>query len=316
LALSRDNVMRVRQKWYVWSKDNLLWELKTLHQIRKHFKTQVQKRFLEFELTDPSLKKKVNKLKIQICNRPEKFISEWADQLEEEDDQRPLQDEHRQSSHEVPIRGGKIIDLDTCVVRLRTSEDFWTAELDVDYVPNSPLRQEMFLYLDSLCDGDPVLFEYLVRVLGTCLIREHCDTLFVFWGPTLNGKSLLMDVVHNILQVAGFSIERNSVVLFDKKVTKGEIREMLPKRLVYVDESNRGRELNAAKFKKITGGAAMNIVDRRRTEYNRGNTSTIFHGTLILMSNYLPLFDYKDEALCHRVTVIPFRRTFAKDNEF
>ena len=34
------------------------------------------------------------------------------------------------------------------------------------------------------------------------------------------------------------------------------------------------------------------------------------------MSNHLPLFDYKDEALRHRVTVIPFRRTFAKDNEF
>ena len=183
----------------------------------------------------------VNKLKKKILDRPEKFISEWAEQLEEEDDQRPLQDEHRQSSHEVPIRGGKIIDLRTCVVRKRTPEDFWTDELDVDYVPDSPLRQEMFLYLDSLCDGDPVLFEYLVRVLGTCLIREHCDTLFVFWGPTLNGKSLLMDVVHNILKVAGFSTERDSDVLFDKKVTKTNIREMLPKRLVYVDESNRGR---------------------------------------------------------------------------
>ena len=56
---------------------------------------------------------------------------------------------------------------------------------------------------------------------------------------------------------------------------------------------------------------------REPHQKQRDARSIIFHGTLILMTNHLPLFDYNnDEALRHRIGVIPFKTTFKKDNAF
>jgi hypothetical protein len=114
-----------------------------------------------------------------------------------------MHDDRREDSNELPIRGGKIIDLRDCTVRMRTRDDRWTTELDVDYVSHTPLRNEIFAYLDAMCQkgvnekgedvlynsenplpGDPEKLRFLLRTLGTCLIRNVCTHLSIFHGKS------------------------------------------------------------------------------------------------------------------------------------
>ena len=135
--------------------------------------------------------------------------------------------------------------------------------------------------------------------------------MFIFEGKTGCGKTLLLELVSTILGDFGDSVSGG--IVFGNDTGRTELKDLLEKRLAYMEELNGGQVINSGDLKRIAGA-----THRVRANYQSQSDAQAqkFHGTLILLTNFLPLFDYKDNAVYQRLSFVPFVRQFPIDAEF
>ena len=155
---------------------------------------------------------------------------------------------------------------------------------------------------------------YMQKVLGYAIcgdVREH-ESYFLK-GNGGNGKSLVMEMVAAAL--GSYSVTIPIEVLlsngFDKSgdAATPSIAALRGERFAVCGESELGRTLNAATFKKLTGGDTLTA----RGVYEKNVTFTPSHH-LFFTSNYdITLKDATDGGLKRRLKVITFPVTFSEE---
>jgi len=105
---------------------------------------------------------------------------------------------NRFKPNHLPIKGGKVIDLKTGMIHLRTKEDYFTYEADVDYTPKRS-EATMNLINTIMCNNADNI-KYLQKILGYCLTAKmDARVYFIFYGKGANGKSVILSLMNKIL---------------------------------------------------------------------------------------------------------------------
>ena len=143
--------------------------------------------------------------------------------------------------------------------------------------------------------------DYLRRVIGVALLGmviEH--NLDILTGVGGNGKGTLYKAVCFAL---GDYADMADPDIFLERKSSGHVNEMALRglRLAVVSESGRGRALDEARMKRLTGGDLINA----RRHYQEPVTFTPSHLPLFV-TNHLPKVSGDDEAVWRRLRVIPF----------
>lgn len=149
------------------------------------------------------------------------------------------------------VRNGTV-DLRTGELRSSDSADLCAHQAEVEFQPDATApRWEA--HVDLLTGGDPELAAYLRRAVGYTLTGNVGQRAFFFLeGDGTNGKNAFVEPV---VQVLGSYAQAASTAL----LTGGDdqhptiLADLLGARLVFVDETRQGRQLNVERIKALTG---------------------------------------------------------------
>jgi P4 family phage/plasmid primase-like protien len=210
-------------------------------------------------------------------------------------------------SNELPIKGGKIIDMKTKVVRDRTRDDLFSFELEVDYI-NACDYSNVIRFFSDICNGNQDLVDYHKRFWGYSMTGEISDrSLHILYGVGRNGKSTLIDIFQKVLGNKYFVSCSDKVIMNkdNSSSTSPELVRLMGARFAVLSETGKEEELNATRIKSITGGD--NIVARGLYQ---DEVQFKLQSTLAMLTNNKPIFDVKDQAMLDRIKLIPFLARF------
>lgn len=220
-------------------------------------------------------------------------------------------------SHMLPLRKGRIINLTTLQTRYRNDKDFFSFELNVDYLDklNSFINAEKFL--NQLMKDDKDKSKYLQELLGYCMTGETSDrSIYILYGCGKNGKSTLINIMNLIL------LNRFCIPISDQVVTLGKnnsshtafIVPLITARVGIKSESEDGEELHSKLIKQLTGDDLISYRALFKEESQFKNKCKI-----LLLTNKKPTFDINDQAMLDRIKYIPFSARFVpnpKEGEY
>lgn len=212
-----------------------------------------------------------------------------------------------------------ILDLKTGQLLPHDPERLMTNLAPVDYDPNAtcPLWEktlkEIFKDENGLTRIEEIRF--LQKALGYSLtgsIQEHA--FFIMHGRRgRNGKGVIFNTVAAIL--GDYAAQINANVLLAKKYeSSGEnaspgIAKLRGARLVLASETDRGRRLDEALIKGLTGGDPVTARFLHQNEFTFTPEFKLF-----LQTNYTPNVDGSDQGIWDRIKKLDFLRYF-EENE-
>jgi P4 family phage/plasmid primase-like protien len=224
------------------------------------------------------------------------------------------------SMYALPIKNGMIINLKTLVLRERTINDYFSFELDVDFLGD---KYNLKVVNDFMCDiskkiiikddkeileVDLELVEYHKKLWGYLLSGDIGDrSIHIFQGVGCNGKSSLINIFKNI--TSKFTTQLSSAAMMNKNNSPltPELETLMTARVALMPESDKGDELNVKVVKTITGDDTINC----RPLY-RKNITFKSQAKLILATQFKPEIKNDDKALWDRIKLIPFNSVFEK----
>ncbi|DBA37890.1 TPA_asm: MC094R [Molluscum contagiosum virus] len=177
----------------------------------------------------------------------------------------------------------------------------------------APARAELERVLDDIQPRSPgnaenrALYE---KVLASCLCGATKPCIFFFFGETATGKSTTKKLLQSALH--GLFLETGQTILTDL-MDKGPnpfLANMHLKRAVFCSElpdfsCSGAKKIRADNVKRLTEPCLVG----RPCYSNRINNRN--HATIIIDTNYRPVFDKVDNALMRRVGLVRFRTHFS-----
>lgn len=231
------------------------------------------------------------------------------------------------------LKGGKVVDLRTKIVRERVKEDYLTWELNYDYDghrQDDPLIDD---FLNKIMCYDQEKVKLLYRLLGYFITGETSEQkLYIFHGHVgANGKSTLKAMLEKL-----FMSDNNSTTSLYQEVKRSALfgrskspdahdgnMDFLHKkpRCAVSEEMNKDDHLDVATIKTLTGDPTIKI-----RPLFQGNITETIYAKIIILTNHQPNFDTSDKALCRRLVYVPFNAHFVdnptapnqypRDNDF
>jgi putative DNA primase/helicase len=192
------------------------------------------------------------------------------------------------------------VDLRTGEIRPHRQSDLITMIAPVDYDPLAKApRFEQFI---ARVQPDPEIRAWIQRYLGYALtgdVREQC-LAFCFGGGS-NGKSVLLDVVLNVIGGYGLRAAADLVLAKHGEAHPTERADLEGKRLVVCSEIEQGRTWAEALIKRITGDQSITARRMRQDFYTFPATHK-----LIVAANTRPVVRGTDHGIWRRMRLIPW----------
>jgi putative DNA primase/helicase len=198
-----------------------------------------------------------------------------------------------------------VVDLATGEAEPGRPEWLLTRGTSVEFDPRAKCpRWEAFL--EETFSGDREMIQYLARCFGYFLTgstAEQC--FFIFYGIGQNGKSTVVEVLHNLL---GEYVVKSKMETWvqQARVASGQsedIARLAGARLVIAEESEEEQRLAVSLIKEATGGDKMTA----RNMYEKSFEFTP-QFKLVIVSNHKPVAPGDDFAFWRRVRLVPFNR--------
>lgn len=202
-----------------------------------------------------------------------------------------------------------VVDLQTGKLYPANPSLLITQQVNAYYRPNYR-NPDVDKFLHDILPDDDTLAAWL-RWLGYCLTGSVAEEkAFLMFGPGGNGKGTLTKVLMTLYNNYACSLPVSAVCenprLQDAGAATTELNVLEKKRLAIVEELPQGRKLDAAKFKRITGGDKIPI----RRLYEEFTDIEPTH-KIIISGNYRPeLTDAHDDGLIRRIKNVDFKQSF------
>jgi len=213
---------------------------------------------------------------------------------------------------ELPIKGHRVIRLDTRQVRPRCKKDLWTYELNVEYIKSD--YKNITKFVNNITLNNQVYTEYMRMLTGYSFTGRIDDRKFyIAHGNGSNGKSSYFGLVNAILGSGYCNASEDAFAV--KKDSKGagratpEIIPLLKARTAVYNEPDEECVLNQGRLKSITGGDKLSGRElfKKQIEFN------VFCKPFILC-NPLPKCNM-DKAMKDRIRLLPFKANFDLEDE-
>jgi putative DNA primase/helicase len=131
---------------------------------------------------------------------------------------------------------------------------------------------------------DPAMREYLQTVMGYSITAKTTEqAYFIHWGPTNNGKSVLMGLVRRILGSQMASASSKALIKSRNDKHSVEIADLAGPRLLQMSETAEGAALEEEIVKQVTG---RDWVAARKIA--QSNQDWKIEGKIHILTNYLP----------------------------
>jgi putative DNA primase/helicase len=195
------------------------------------------------------------------------------------------------------------IDLRTGELRKHRRKDFLTQLIQVAFDPKAeaPLFTK---FLDRIFMGDSELIDFVQRLLGYTLTGECVEQVMgVCYGTGKNGKSTLLNLVHDVLG-GDYAVQLRPDFLLTKKweAHPEELAQLRSRRFACAVEVNAGAKLDEARVKHLTGNDRISARRMYGSSFDFAPTHKFLVGV-----NDKPQVQGMDEAIWRRLLLIPFR---------
>ncbi len=211
------------------------------------------------------------------------------------------------------------LDLLTGQLRPHGREDLLTKVCPVEYHPDAPCRTwQRFLTHIFPATGDTAeqpgnaeLIGFLQRLLGYCLTGDVSEQVLpIFWGTGANGKSTLLNLVHDLLG-DGYAMKApNDLLMVKSTAHPTEKADLFGKRMVAAIETDHGNRLAESLVKELTGGDRIRARRMREDFWEFAPTHKV-----ILCTNHKPKIRGTDHAIWRRIRLIPFTVTIPEERK-
>jgi putative DNA primase/helicase len=205
------------------------------------------------------------------------------------------------------------VNLRTGILQSHNPKDYITRVIhyEFDFDANASRWNQ---FIAEIFPGDADLAKYVQRAIGLSATGRRERVLFIAEGNGNNGKSILLDNVRSVL--GDYAAIVSSDLLMEASFAGNgnnatpELIKLKGKRMARASETQKGRKLNNALLKSMTGDEhrVARALHRESTEY-------VSTDTLWLATNHLPEIGVGEEAVFNRLRVIPFRQKFSSDKE-
>jgi len=157
------------------------------------------------------------------------------------------------------------------------------------------------------------LIAFLQRLLGYGITGSTANHVFsILYGEEgRNGKDTLLDLLKDVLGPLVGAVSNDLFVAQDKFRASGaptpHLCDLQGKRLVWGSETRQGDKLNIAQIKLLSGGGEISTRQLHGRQYSFTPTHK-----LLLMTNYKPHADARDQAFWSRACLIEFGVRFVE----
>jgi P4 family phage/plasmid primase-like protien len=214
------------------------------------------------------------------------------------------------SKHILPIRNGRVINLKTLEISERTRDDYFSYELDLDYISKTTQAEKFFL---SLMTDDKEKMKVFQRYLGYSITGENnAKCYFVGIGSGDNGKSACFDIFSELFRPFFISVQKD--IIFKDKNSRTNIdpylAELNGKRIGQYNESADNCTMKEDNIKAITGNDSITARPLYRDPFTFTPIIKIW-----IMTNKKIIFDSCSEPMVKRTRIIKFNSVFTSDKK-
>ncbi|MGE3074469.1 MAG: phage/plasmid primase, P4 family [Dehalococcoidia bacterium] len=172
----------------------------------------------------------------------------------------------------------------------------------LDYAAECP---GWLAFLNETFNGDAEMLDYCQRIFGYCLsgsIEEQ--VFFLLHGNGANGKSTLVRVLLALAGDYGTQLPSETLLKQSNRQQTSDLARLIGVRVAVANEFTKGRHLDEALVKQLTGGERMTarFLYREFTEFEP-------KCKLLVTTNFLPDLNGSDYAIWRRVQLVPFEYT-------
>jgi len=200
-----------------------------------------------------------------------------------------------------------VVDLRTGELRPARAEDWVRTSVPTEYDPTAECPRVME-FLRAIMDDDEQMVTYLLRVLCLALVgRVIQDHFFVFAGEGGNGKTVLIELLYEVLGQVARPIQA-SLLLDQGRYAESpgkpqpEILDLMGLRIACASETKDGQKFDPARVKWLSGGDKLKGRPPHQKRYVEFNPSH----TLFLLTNDLPSAPPTDYGFWRRCRVVWF----------
>ncbi len=208
-------------------------------------------------------------------------------------------------AHYVGAKNG-IIDLRTRDFITNKPEYLMMKSLAVSYDPEKDCPK-FKKFIAEVMLGNPDVIAFMKRLAGQMILGiTNKDKFVILIGDGLNGKSVFIDVLVNLL--GDYAEQTDADVFTEKRSNKDYFKaELVSKRLVAMNESSRGDKLDSSMVKSCVRSGK---IVARSPHMKPITYQPMF--TPVLSTNNLPYIE-QDPAVWERLLIIPFDYVVPKD---
>lgn len=216
------------------------------------------------------------------------------------------------SIYELPIKGGKIINLETLDIRDRNRTDYFSFELDVNFLgEDHDFDKVVIPFFKSITCNSDSLIDYHRRLWGYMMTGSISDrSLHIMWGNGCNGKSSLINIFKKIMGNFAVNLDEDTMIKKSSGGAKPEMMDLLHSRCGIMPESEKEEKINSKRVKTITGD---DTISARHLfgHIVKFNTQC----KPVWPTNFKPEIDIQDQAILDRLKLIPFLGRFEKNKK-
>lgn len=183
-------------------------------------------------------------------------------------------------------------------------DDYSTIQLKCNY--NEEAKSATFEnYLETVFEGDNERINLVGEMLGYCLVPSNkFEKGFMLYGSGSNGKSVLLEVINNLLTEENIS----NVDLSD--LEKSFSRSMLYNKLVNLTDEMEGKIKDSGFYKRIVSGNAIEAQFKFKDSFKFKPFCT-----MVFAMNNFPQISDKTHGLYRKMIMIPFDVTIKEENQ-
>ena len=206
-----------------------------------------------------------------------------------------------------------IIDLKTGLLRERLAEDFVTKVTDASPIDRPTPMFDRFMEetfpFDCWGKSQEQVIDFVLGMLSLSITGEQLVQQFFFlWGSGANGKSVLLDIMRDLLGDYGITMKTSALMSGNHSGKDYEIARLDGVRMAVASELGRTDRWDEPLIKSITGDSTIPI----RQIYGSPK-ETINQATLIIAGNHKPRFNGTDGGMVRRMVLIPFKAVVPKE---
>jgi putative DNA primase/helicase len=161
----------------------------------------------------------------------------------------------------------------------------------------------MFMeFLAQITGGDEGLQHFIQRAIGYSLTGDTSEqVLFIPYGTGANGKTTLLNLVHEILDDYALQTPTDTLVRKRERSATNDLARLRGARFVVATEVAEDGRLDEVMVKQVTGGDMVTARFLHKEFFQFRPECKIF-----LVTNHKPEIRGSDEGIWRRVMLIPF----------